>query len=426
MTSHITQIGKHRFVCGLFWQSLSRPRDLMKEASELAKKIDCDLVVLRKDHATAQAGFGSTREFSRRTSYSLGAAVSKTMAVEGAEYDGQKQSAHNWLGAFKLPDGQWAYFAVRDANFLPNGDFAGTKEEVLDHLNNDYGMGGWNIVIGDPELESFGFHNFTPKKIEDMIPHKRGGQIEVHSWWALRPLSHNLPWRPAAVGLAALLVTGAGFAAWRYDERKKVDEMQRRALLDATQSSKGLSGPSYPWLAATKPQSLARACIGGFGYLTAGGWRLDDYLCTPAAASYMWSRHESTVGFLLAEIPDASVDLDGNKAVLLRPLRVAPGGQEKLLARKDLVDPVVSRLQLLDIAPKITRIAPPRPTAAPNSQVREAPRPEWESYAFSFNAGSLPPAEIAEVLNRPGIRLSKLTYHTGEWSFEGVMYAKLP
>ncbi|HEY8027002.1 MAG TPA: type 4b pilus protein PilO2 [Burkholderiaceae bacterium] len=426
MTTHVTQIGKHRFVCGLFWQSLSRPRDLMKEAAELAKRIDCDLVVLRKDHATAQAGFGSTREFSRRTSYSLGAAVSKTMAVQGAEFDGQKQSAHNWLGAFKLPDGKWAYFAVRDANFLPNGDFAGSKEEVLDHLNNDYGMGGWNIVIGDPELESFGFHNFMPKKIEDMIPRKKGGQIEIHTWWTLRPLSRRFPWRPAAVGMAALLVTGAGFAAWRYDERKKVDEMRQRALQDAALASKGQPGQTDPWLAAAKPKSLANACIGGFGYLTAGGWRLDDYLCTPAGASFMWSRQESTVGFLLAEVPDASVDLNGNKAALLRPLHVPPGGQETLLARKDLIEPIITRLQLLDISPKITRLAAPPPPAGPKGASMPPPKLDWESYAFTFNAGSLPPGEVAEVLNRPGIRLSKLTYHTGEWSFEGVMYAKLP
>jgi hypothetical protein len=226
--------------------------------------------------------------------------------------------------------------------------------------------------------------------------------------------------------MAALLVTGAGFAAWRYDERKKVDEMRQRALQDAALASKGQPGQTDPWLAAAKPKSLANACIGGFGYLTAGGWRLDDYLCTPAGASFMWSRQESTVGFLLAEVPDASVDLNGNKAALLRPLHVPPGGQETLLARKDLIEPIITRLQLLDISPKITRLAAPPPPAGPKGASMPPPKLDWESYAFTFNAGSLPPGEVAEVLNRPGIRLSKLTYHTGEWSFEGVMYAKLP
>ena len=73
MSVHITQIGKHKFICGLFWQSLSRPRELLKEAAELAKKIDSDLMILRRDQATAQAGFAHTRDGARRNYYSLGA-----------------------------------------------------------------------------------------------------------------------------------------------------------------------------------------------------------------------------------------------------------------------------------------------------------------------------------------------------------------
>jgi len=130
-------------------------------------------MIIRKDHATAQAGYAHTRDGANGVMYSLGAVISKTLAKEGAFYDGQKQPAHNWLGAFKLPDGMWAYFAVRDANFLPSGDFAGSKEEVLDRLHGDYGLGGWNVVVGDAELEDYGFHNFNSKTIEELIPHKK-------------------------------------------------------------------------------------------------------------------------------------------------------------------------------------------------------------------------------------------------------------
>src|SRR5687768_9872945 len=125
MALHITQIDKHKFVCGLFWQALSRPRELVKEAKDLARKIDSDLMVLRIDHTAAQAGFAHSRDGIRKGAYSLAAVISKTLAVEGAYYDGERQPVHNWLGAFKLGDGKWAYFAVRDASFLPNGDFAG-------------------------------------------------------------------------------------------------------------------------------------------------------------------------------------------------------------------------------------------------------------------------------------------------------------
>ena len=189
MATHITQIGKHKFICGLFWQSLSRPRELVKEATELARKIDSDLMVLRKDHATAQAGFAQTRDGARKMVYSLGAAVSKTLALEGANYDGQTQPAHNWLGAFKLPDGMWAYFAVRDANFLPNGDFAGTKEEVIERLHGDYGLGGWNVVIGG-QLFSKSFLGYTTYKMgfatrEGLLPALIVMALPIFILWAL-------------------------------------------------------------------------------------------------------------------------------------------------------------------------------------------------------------------------------------------------
>jgi hypothetical protein len=32
--------------------------------------------------------------------------------------------------------------------------------------------------------------------------------------------------------------------------------------------------------------------------------------------------------------------------------------------------------------------------------------------------------EIATVLNRPGVRIQKMLYRRGDWSIEGVMYAK--
>ena len=432
MAIHVTQIGKHKFVSGLFWQSLSRPRELVKEAGELAKKIDFDLVVLRKDHATAQAGFAQSSEGARRNSYSLGAAVSKTIAVEGADYDGQKQPAHNWLGAFKLPDGAWAYFAVRDANFLPNGDFAGTKDEVLDRLNSDYALGGWNVVIGDPELEELGFHNFNRKKIEDLIPRGSGGQIKPHAWWALRPAGASISWKPALVaGVVGLAVATTAAAGWRYHHIKEL-ERQREFALEMARKRMNMAGPldSHPWPLIPVPKVLAQACFDKFDYLTAGGWQLDDYTCSQDSTSYTWSRQDSTVDFLLAQVPTAVIDNTGNKASLVQPLRLKSGTDETLVEQNHLLERVLSKMQLMDLSMKINKSPPAlqqqqRKPAAPGKE-QEAFKPDWESYSFTLNAGALPPTDIASILNEPGIRLKKLSYHNGDWSFEGVMYAKLP
>ena len=436
MAIHITQIGKHKFICGLFWQSLSRPRELVKEAKSLARKIDSDLMVLIRDHATAQAGFAQTSDGARRMAYSLAAAVSSTLRQEGGYYDGSIQPVHDWLGAFKLPDGMWAYFAVRDANFLPNGDFAGSKEEVLDRLHGDYGLGGWNMVVGDAELEEYGFHNFKARRIEELIPHKKNGQAKVQRWWALRPVQPSLSRKEAmAAGAVAGLVAIGGAAYWHhYQQQKEVQERERAIEAARKEIAAGAARARLPrpWADKPDPLATARACFDRFGNLAAGGWQLDAFECADNQVRYTWTRKDSTIAFLLAQVPGAQVDVTGDKATYTEPLRLEPSKDDTLPAYKELVEPMVSELQLLRLAPKIAtaKFAPP-PTAAtpkkrgmPVPEEKHLPPPEWQTYSLALNTGDLPPVSVAAVLNRPGVRLEKIAYKGGAWSMEGVMYAK--
>ena len=420
MAIYITQIDKHKFVCGLFWQSLSRPRELSREAVELARKIDSDLIVLRTDPSTAQAGFAQTSEGARRGMFSLGAVVSKTLSIEGAYYDGEKQRVHNWLAALKLPDGKWAYFAVRDANFLPNGDFAGTKEEVLERLHGDYGLGGWNVVIGDEELADYGFHNFEARSIESLIPHRKDGSIRVHRWWALRQLHSKRPYWPIAA-VAGLAAAVAGIAYWQNQQRKQ-EELQRDLAIAAAHQKKmsheaaPLALPP-PWGGKPAPQLTAQTCVDRLAYLTPGGWHLDEYVCTGEQVSYAWSRGYSTVAFLLAQVPGARIDINGERATYSEPLNLKREAAEALLSRKELLEPVISRLQLMGVAPKITNVAQ-------TNMEKIIPTPEWQAYAFRLSTHGLAPVSVATVLEKPGVRIDKLVYRGGEWSIEGVMYAK--
>jgi hypothetical protein len=426
MSIYITEIEKHRFVCGLFWQSLSRPRELMKEAAALAKKIDFDLMVLRKDNATAQAGFAQSKEGARKKLYSLGAAVSKSLAVEGAFYDGQKQRVHNWLGAFKLPDGKWAYFAVRDSNFLPNGDFAGTKEEVLERLHGDYGLGGWNAVIGDAELEELGFHNFNAKRIEDLLPHTRAGKIKIYGWWGLRPVAVKLPLLPVALCSLALVVGIGGAVYWMQYQKKKEEEERDRRIEAARREMMGHAAPSglpHPWASKPAPLLTAQTCLNRLVHITPGGWKLDEYSCTPAQLSYSWSRQDSAIELLLGQVPQAIVDMSGDKATYSEPLALASGKDEVLLEQKKLLEPVISRLQLMNLSPKISLVPPPPPPPGQNNG-QAVPQPDWKTFNFTMQAGGLHPTEVASILSRPGIRIDKLIYRGSAWTIEGVMYAK--
>lgn len=436
MATHITQIGKHKFICGLFWQSLSRPRELVKEAKALARKIDSDLMVLIRDHATAQAGFAQTSDGARRMTYSLAAAVSSTLRQEGGYYDGSIQPVHDWLGAFKLPDGMWAYFAVRDANFLPNGDFAGSKEEVLDRLHGDYGLGGWNMVVGDAELEEHGFHNFNSRRIEELIPHKKNGQIKVQRWWALRPVQPKMSRKETmTAGALAGLVAIGGSVYWHHFLQKKEAEERSRAIEAARKEI--LAGVAHsplprPWAEKPAPLATAHACFDKFSHIAAGGWQLDAYECADNLARYTWSRKGSTVAFLLAQVPGAQIDVGGEKATYSEPLHLESSKDDALPEYKELLEPLVSQLQLLELAPKIAKVKAASPATAATTKKRGMPAldekkpapPEWQTFSLALTTGGLSPVTVATVLDRPGVRLDKIAYKGGTWSIEGVMYAK--
>ncbi|WGG49430.1 type 4b pilus protein PilO2 [Rugamonas sp. DEMB1] len=424
MSLYLTSIGKQRFVCGLFWQSLSRPRELEQEARALARKMAFDLMLLRGEHGAAQAGFAQSGAAARRGLPSLAAAVCKAVAGEGAYYDGRQQRVHNWLGAFKLPDGMWAYFAVRDANFLPNGDFAGSKEEVLERLHGDYGLGGWNVVIGDAELAEYDFHNFNPRQLLDLLPRGRGGQPRGRRDWALRAVERRLDWRHgAAAGAVLLLLAGAGYAWWQQQLRLRAAADQARAAQAALARRGAAAAPRHPWAGRALPRPLAQACVERLTLPTPGGWQLDDYVCDAAQFSYTWSRQGSTIDYLLASVPAAVVELGGEKAVYSAALAPPAGPDEALLAQRALLEPLLSRLQLLGLAPKLSRVVAPPPPPPPEGQAAP-PAPDWKIFSFVLNAGGLPPLEVAAMLSQPGVRIDKLIYRAGAWSIEGVMYAK--
>jgi hypothetical protein len=352
--------------------------------------------------------------------FSLGAIVSKTVSIEGVFYDGEKQRVHNWLAALRLPDGMWAYFAARDANFLPNGDFAGTREEVLERLHSDYALGGWNVVLGDAELADYGFHNFEVRTVESFIPRRKDGRIRAHRWWGLQPVRvrRNL-WPAVAAGALGVALAG-GWVYMQRVQRLKAEQLAEEARIAERQKVLRLAAPATqppPWGARPKPMSLARACLDRLGYLAAGGWQLDEYVCTGDTISYTWSRHGSTLALLRAEVPGAKFDLNGEKASLVVPVRLERSQPEALLGRQELMEPIISDMQHIGIGFKIASL--PRP-AAP----AQASAPSWQGYSFNCDSQGLAPTAVAEILDRPGVRIDRIASRAGHWSIEGVMYVK--
>jgi hypothetical protein len=74
-------------------------------------------------------------------------------------------------------------------------------------------------------------------------------------------------------------------------------------------------------------------------------------------------------------------------------------------------------MQHIGIGFRIASLPPPALT--PN-----APAPHWQAYSFSCDSQGLLPTALAELLDRPGVRIDRIVNRAGHWSMEGVMYVK--
>jgi hypothetical protein len=423
MPAHVVQIGKHRFVCGLFWQSLSKPRELRKEAVELGRRVKFDLMVLRKDYGIAQAGYANAGDGLRPGMYSLAAAAGKTVALEGAAVDGRRQNVHSWLGAFRLPDDRWAYFAVRDESFLPTGDFAGTREEVVERLQADYALGGWNVVFGEEELRGIGFHNFQARTIVELLPRRPNGEVKVHGWWALRTLASR---RRQAVIAGAVVAAGCALTVAAYMVYQRQTPADPAGAYAAAQLGRHAARLPHPWATDALPADFARECEERLRHLAPGGWQLTGFECGSGLDTHAWKRGDSLVANLVEDVPEAVVALDGESARVSEPFNaVASKSDEPLLSAKDALNAVMTELQSLQLQATVTAVPPP-PAPPPSNNPLAAPPPvqDWQAFRFSVKTAELGPEALAHALTQPGVRLTKASFNGQDWSLEGMIYAK--
>jgi hypothetical protein len=436
MATQVIQIGRQRFICGLFWQSLSRRNELRAEATELAARLNFDAMVMRVDRTFAGAGFASTREGAQLGLPSLGALVSKVIATEGAFYDGRQQPAPNWLGAFALPDGRWAYFAVRDSAFLPNGDWIGTSDEVFERLHSDYSLGGWNVVIGDQQLEVLGFHNFYARRIEEMIP-RRGGKPHLPRWLNLARVSRQSS-RPAILALAVVLVVAGGMLGFQAYRRHRLDIERNQAFermrMQLRHPPKPItpSEPAHPWAAEPLPGEFVRSCLHHFSNMAPGGWELSEYDCRQSNVSYSWSRGDSNVAMLIAAEPRAVVNSNGEHATYVEPLALPAGGDDAIEGVREVRLHLLSAFQLLgvdlSITPQAASAPQPRPAASMLDRLHPggapAPASTWQTWHISAQLGDVSPDSVIAYLDEPGVRIETLSYKSGQWTLDGVLYEK--
>jgi hypothetical protein len=174
-----------------------------------------------------------------------------------------------------------------------------------------------------------------------------------------------------------------------------------------------------PWGTRQLPQAMAHQCKNELRDLTAGGWLLEEFSCSGHQFSYAWSRNDSKIAYLREQVPNAVIDASGEKASLTRVRPPYKGKSEPLLSSLEVVDDLMSRLQMMSVPFKVVA-----PKPAPVLPGKAAPVEPWRVHTFTLNTIGQDPEVIASVLDRPGVRIDKMTYRRTNWLIEGVIYAK--
>jgi hypothetical protein len=135
---------------------------------------------------------------------------------------------------------------------------------------------------------------------------------------------------------------------------------------------------------------------------------------------------------LMAAAPLAAIDSNGEHATYVEPLSLPTGTDDAIEGVRGVRLHMLSAFQLLGIDLRFAL----QPVGAPNRTVEEKtmvhlrpgagpePAPTWQTWRLSAQLGEVWPDSIVRYLEEPGVRVEKLSYKSGKWTLDGVVYEK--
>lgn len=433
---HVTTINGNQFVSGLYWQPLTRPRAYMKEAREIGKQRSMEIVAIRKSDTLIQGGFVSKADGAHKGMYSLAAALAG-------------QLGDTWLGAFKLPDGQYALVGILRGGVIPGADMIGDLETISAALRSVY---AYKHGINDNDIYAPEEMDFGGKAIDI---EKVLTSVSMRKEYLLKPLSFTASRKQlTAFGVVALaLVVGVG-GYMRYQavetQRKhdaevmaaKIKVAEMEAINTKMREEQAAKSIVHPWTLVPFVADFAEHC-GAAAYqqpLSTVGWKLFSTQCDGKQFSSTFKRSDSStvddfVQYAMsAGYKNAPVFQDGgDTASISIDITAQLAGDDELLPAQEMVNYFVSHFQKLGIKPAITETKiekPALPAQLPGQDTLmpiAPPEPDWKQYGFSFETNQTPEVVLAG-LRATGIRLTDIsntvTNSLLTWSIKGQIYAK--
>ncbi|WP_241136336.1 type 4b pilus protein PilO2 [Achromobacter insuavis] len=437
-------IGDRRFVAGLYWQALTKPRAPLAEARSIGKREGKDVVSIRRAETVVQAGFMARGSHNVKGLYSLATVLAQSISARlNADNGGRKgkqgKYGATFLSAFRLNETQYAMLAVKGGGILADSDMVGDLETIRDNLSNFFSL------IDDPECPVFAppecAFGGTELPIADLVANPRREHL-------LKPLS-RMPSRGEMIngGLAlAIAVVAALFAYDWYAEREAQKAAQAAAAaaeLRRLAAESGKATPAQalvkPWVRAPAVAQFARVCEAAIRQfpLSMGGWLLQRASCGVQGANAEYSRQAGLTVFQFHTAVQAwnqdarrSVRPDGNQAGVTLSVPLSAAGDEPLRRMDDVREGLLSHFQFkyisVTVSPKES-VATTLPGADPKA---EQNLPDWKTLTFTTASGQNPATALAG-LDGANLRLLRMLVEREsgsgkssnlKWVLEGEMY----
>ena len=419
----ITVNGK-RFVAGLYWQTLQRPRAYLAEAREIGRRERMDIVAIRRGRVL-QAGFATQKTIGNGGAYSFAAALGGVFGDD-------------WIAVFELDSSTYAIAAAKNGAIIPGCDAVGSRSEIDEILRTNYNLHQFARVICPRD---FGFGAEEELQLADVLQPSK-----LKKEYRLRPLSKGVRREIVVGGLALLLLVGAAVGFVLYKEHKKEEERiaaaaaaaaEAQRLADLEKASGTKVAPialTHPWAMQPIATEFIAACVATLHDLplSLGGWLFDSASCTDASVQAVFRREPGATvnGFLSRALElnyqGATVDDAGEQANVAVPfVPVKPGGDDALLPHALVADAVRSVLQSRQVTYSVVLKPPPAPP--PPLPGEEAPppppAPDWKTSTLTSTSNVTPVDMLGGIERLPGLRVLTIAVRrdvsTLEWSLTG-------
>jgi hypothetical protein len=421
------RIANKNFVTGLLWENLASVRSYMNEARALGKRFGMDIVAIREGERV-QAGFAPQNNGAYKGMYSLASALAELLG-------------DNFIGAFRLPGGQYAFVAISQGAVVAGADMLGDEDEIHTELKTVYSL---LASASDTEIKvyapvEFGFG---------------GEEIDLSALLAGKKIQRKHQLKPLTLGLTkkewirlgvigTVLLTSAYFGNEYYQklEAKTHAEAVARAATEAERAAAALAAgvvipkAPHPWASVAPFEAMLAKCEIGLSAvpLLLGGWVLDNARCSADGSLIATFAQQpgSTVNDFIGAVESRykqtpSIYENGARGSFSATSVAAPGVDDALVPQAEALRAFVSHFQAIQAVVPLTLEPPP-----PVDPAATTPQPlvDWHTYKFQFDSPQ-GPASLLGGLTITGMRLNEIAVRLDPkaplltWTYTGALYAR--